>query len=158
MDQACADLFRCHGQIARADGIHLKSGIVVGFAAVYIGKGGAVDNGIRVLAAHKIHRCLTVGDVQLIHIHCDHRGVAQALGHGAQLTFFLPQLLLQLGAQLPVAACDQNFHASSSVLISVGVLRRCCLSTSIFPRPHSSNGCHRAICRSARRFPSAFRG
>ena len=82
-------------------------------------------------------------------IHRDHRSVEQLFGDGAQLAAALLQLLEQLCAQLPLAACDNDFHTNVPFLM---------LSSAACRRPRSSDAGRRGSCRSARRFPARCRG
>ncbi len=148
MDQPCAGFFCSLCQIAGADGVGFESGVVVSFAAIYIGVGSAVDDNIRAVAADKFVHHFIVGNVQLRQIHRDNGGVEQLFGDGAKLAAALPQLLEDLGAELTLAACDNDLHKSASLLLSISACHR----------PHSSSAGHRGFCRSAQRFPAAYRG
>ena len=68
------------------------------------------------MAADIVDGSLTVGNVKLIDIHRDDRGLAQALGQRAEGAALVRKLLLQLGAQLTAAAGNQNFHVYSPTL------------------------------------------
>ena len=123
--QPCAGLFGSLRQIAGADGVGLESGVMVHLAAVHVGEGGAVDDDIRALAADEVIHHLIVGDVQLRQVHRDHGGIHQLFGNGADLAAALPQLLDDLGAQLALAASDDNFHAVLPLFrINISVCRR----------------------------------
>src|SRR5699024_10913881 len=100
------------GQVAGAQGVGLVGGVVVCLAAVHVGVGGAVDDDVGLVAADEVIHRLVVGDVQLGQVHRDDGGVEQLFGDGADLALALPQLLDDLGAQLPPAACDDDFHSS----------------------------------------------
>ena len=101
MDQARVDLLTRQRQIARADGVDLKGRIAGGLAAVHVRESGAVDDGVGLVAADVVDGGLTVRDVQLIDIHRDNGGLAQALGQRADGAALRGKLVLQLGAQLP---------------------------------------------------------
>ena len=147
--QPCAGLFGSLRQIAGAKGVCLKGIVVVHFAPVHVGVGGAVDDDIRAVAPHELVHHLVVGDIQLRQIHRDHRSVEQLFGDGAQLAAALLQLLEQLRAQLPFAACDNDFHTNVPFLM---------LSSAACLRPRSSGAGRRGSCRSAGRFPAGCRG
>ena len=147
--QPCTGLFGSLCQIAGAEGVCLKGIVVVHLAAVHVGVGGAVDDDIRAVAPHELIHHPVIGDIQLRQIHRDHRSVEQLFGDGAQLAAALLQLLEQLCAQLPLAACDNDFHTNVPFLM---------LSSAACRRPRSSNAGRRGSCRSARRFPARCRG
>src|SRR5699024_9627703 len=111
MDQPRAHLFGGLGQIAGAQGVGLVGGVVVHLAAVHVGVGGAVDDDVGLIPADEVVHRFVVGDVQLRQVHRDDGGVQQLFGDGADLAFAFPQLLDDLGAQLPLAACDDDFHS-----------------------------------------------
>ena len=147
--QPCAGLFGSLCQIAGAKGVCLKGIVVVHLAPVHVGVGGAVDDDIRAVAPHELIHHPVIGDIQLRQIHRDHRSVEQLFGDGAQLAAALLQLLEQLCAQLPLAACDNDFHTNVPFLM---------LSSAACRRPRSSDAGRRGSCRSARRFPARCRG
>ena len=124
--QPCAGLGGSLRQIAGADGVGLESGVMVHLAAVHVGEGGAVDDDIRALAADEVVHHLIVGDVQLRQVHRNDRGVHQLLRERAKLTAALPELLDDLGAELALAAGNNDFHADTASL-----------NTSVCRRPHS---------------------
>ena len=97
-------------QVAGADGVCLVGGVVVHLAAVHVGVGGAVDDDVRALAADEIIHHLVVGNVQLGQVHRDDRCIEQLFRDGADLAAALAELLDDLGAQLALAASDDDFH------------------------------------------------
>ena len=119
VDQPRADLLGRLRQICRSHRVHLKSRLRLFFAAVHIGKGRAADDGVRLVAPHKGDGFQPVGNVQLAQVGGDHAGVFQPLGHGPQGAAAPAQLALQLGAQLPLRAGNEYFHAF--VLLAQGV-------------------------------------
>ena len=116
MHQFCAHLLGGNGQVPGAQGVHLKGILGVALAAVHIGVGGAVDDHIRLHPAHKGHNLVPVGDVQLIRIGGNDLGRTQLFRNGPNLGAAFLQLAQQLGAQLAVAARDQNLHIVSAPL------------------------------------------
>lgn len=111
MDQPRANLVAGNRKVARAKGIHLICCITVGFAAVHIGESRAVDNGIGLVAADIGDGGLAVGDIEVVNIHRQNRSLAQPFGQRAKHAAFVGQLALQLGAELPAAAGNQDLHA-----------------------------------------------
>ena len=91
---------------------------MVGLAAVHVGVGGAVDDDVGLIAADEVVHRLVVGNIQFGQVHRDDGGVQQLFGDGADLASAFPQLLDDLGAQLPLAACDDDFHGFTSQLDS----------------------------------------
>src|SRR5699024_4847900 len=153
MHQPRAHLLGGLGQVAGAQGVGLVGGVVVCLAAVHVGVGGAVDDDVGLVAADEVIHRLVVGDVQLGQVHRDDGGVEQLFGDGADLALALPQLLDDLGAQLPPAACDDDFHSSPLRLRVRSAAGR--LSSAACRRRRFSGAARRATCRTARRTPAA---
>ena len=82
------------------------------------------------------------GKLEVVNDQCGNPTNAVDLAHE------ILQLLEQLRAQLPFAACDNDFHTNDSPMLSNAVCRR----------PRSSGAGRRGSCRSARRFPAGCRG
>ena len=110
MDQTGPGLGGSLREVAGAEGVGLEGSVVVHLAAVHIGVGGAVDDDIRALAADEVVHHLVVGDVQFRQVHRDDGGALQLFGDGADLTAALAELLDDLGAQLALAAGNDDFH------------------------------------------------
>ena len=146
MDQAGTGLGGSLCQVAGAEGVCLEGRVVVHLAAVHVGVGSAVDDDIRALTADEVIHHLVVGDVQFGQVHRDDGRALQLFGDGADLAAALAELLDDLGAQLTLAASNDDFHVRSP------------LSISVFRRPHSSGAGHRGSCHSALRSPAACRG
>ena len=119
VDKPGADLVAGKGKVARAEGVDLEGHVAVGLAAVDIGGRRAVDDGIGLVAADIGHGRLAVGDIELVDVHRDDRGFAQAVGQRAEHATFVGQLVLQLGAQLPAAAGDEDLHSVCVLPLSI---------------------------------------